>query len=111
MKFKLKITPEVFSTPDRKTFTVTQIEAYPIGEGEITAAGVEQVKFYFSFLGADGAKFADTNANVETTVTLPDATKYPLLSNLFSAIPETKYAAMAIVASSYGYTALPLLQQ
>ena len=111
MKFKLKINPEVFSTPDRKTFTVTNIEAYPIGAGDTTDAGIEQVKFYFAFLGADSEKFADTNANVESVILLPNGVKYELLSNLFSNDVLVKYEAMSIVASSYGYTAMPFDQQ
>lgn len=111
MNFKLKINPEAFSTPDRMNFTVTSIEAYPIGAGDTTDAGIEQLKFYFSFLGADNEKFADTNANVETVISLPNGVQYQLLASLFSNDVLTKYEAMSIVASSYGYTALPFDQQ
>ena len=111
MKFKLKIQPEEFSTPDRKQFSVTEIEAYPVGTGVTTAEGIEQLLFYFSFLGENGKVFASANANVETILTLPDETQYPLLSNLFSITPEVKYEAMSIIASGYNYTALPFEQQ
>lgn len=111
MKFKLKIDPEVFSTPDRKTFTVTNIEAYPIGAGDTTDAGVEQLKFYFAFLGENNEKFADTNANIETVISLPNGVQYELLASLFSNDVLVKYEAMSIVASSYGYTSLPFDQQ
>jgi len=110
MKFKLKIEPETFSTPDRKTFVVTNIEAYPVGGGSTTVDGIEQLLFYFSFLGENGEVFANSNANVEQVITL-ESGEYPLLSNLFSIDPLVKYEAMSIVANSYKYTPLPLEQQ
>lgn len=110
MKFKLKIQPEVFSTPDRKTFTVTNIEAYPVGSGSLSSTGIEQILFYFSFLGENGENYANTNANVEQSIML-ETGEYPLLSNLFSIDPAIKYEAMSLIAMSYNYTPLPFEEQ
>lgn len=111
MKFKLKINPETFTTPDRKEFIVTQIEAYPVGMGTTTAEGVSQLLFLFSFLGENNEIFTTANANISLEVKISETEVYPLLSNLFSIDATLKYEAMCMVATEYGYIALPIAEQ
>lgn len=111
MLFKLKVNPEAFSTPDRKDYVVSQIQARVVGDGNNTPAGVGQLYLYFEFLDELGKVCDTSNANLEEVIALPDGTQYELLSNLFSIDPVKRYTAMLIVASAYNYVALPFEQQ